>query len=145
MAVNEIINGLGEILLDVKEAKSVGEKIKILQKNDSRELRGILELTYDNTLTWALPEGNPPYEPLDKSMDNQGMLYSEMRRMYVFLEGKANVSQARREQMFVQILETVDPDDAKLLIEAKDRKIKGCSKATVKQAFPDFLNDEANQ
>ena len=145
MAVNEIINGLGEILLDVKEAKSVGEKIKILQKNDSRELRGILELTYDNRLTWSLPEGNPPYEPLDKSMDNQGMLYSEMRRMYVFLEGKANVSQARREQMFVQILETVDPDDAKLLIEAKDRKIKGCSKATVKQAFPDFLNDEANQ
>ena len=145
MAVNEIINGLGEILLDVKEAKSVGEKIKILQKNDSRELRGILELTYDNRLTWALPEGNPPYEPLDKSMDNQGMLYSEMRRMYVFLEGKANVSQARREQMFVQILETVDPDDAKLLIEAKDRKIKGCSKATDKQAFPDFLNDEANQ
>ena len=145
MAVNEIINGLGEILLDVKEAKSVGEKIKILQKNDSRELRGILELTYDNRLTWGLPEGNPPYEPLDKSMDNQGMLYSEMRRMYVFLEGKANVSQARREQMFVQILETLDPDDAKLLIEAKDRKIKGCSKATVKQAFPDFLNDEANQ
>ena len=145
MAVNEIVNGLREILLDVKESKSVGEKIKILQKNDSRELRGILELTYDNRLTWALPEGNPPYEPLDKSMDNQGMLYSEMRRMYVFLEGKANVSQARREQMFVQILETVDPDDAKLLIEAKDRKIKGCSKATVKQAFPDFLNDEANQ
>ena len=145
MAVNEIINGLGEIMLDVKEAKSVGEKIKILQKNDSRELRGILELTYDNRLTWALPEGNPPYQPLDKSMDNQGMLYSEMRRMYVFLEGKANVSQARREQMFVQILETLDPDDAKLLIEVKDRKIKGCSKATVKQAFPDFLNDEANQ
>ena len=110
MAVNEIINGLGEIMLDVKEAKSVGEKIKILQKNDSRELRGILELTYDNRLTWALPEGNPPYQPLDKSMDNQGMLYSEMRRMYVFLEGKANVSQARREQMFVQILETLDPD-----------------------------------
>ena len=73
MAVNEIINGLGEILLDVKEAKSVGEKIKILQKNDSRELRGLLELTYDNRLTWALPEGNPPYQPLDKSMDNQGM------------------------------------------------------------------------
>ena len=73
MAVNEIINGLGEILLDVKEAKSVGEKIKILQKNDSRELRGLLELTYDNRLTWALPEGNPHYQPLDKSMDNQGM------------------------------------------------------------------------
>ena len=140
MAVNEIINGLGEILLDVKEAKSVGEKIKILQKNDSRELRGILELTYDNRLTWALPEGNPPYEPLDKSMDNQGMLYSEMRRMYVFLEGKANVSQARREQMFVQILETVDPDDAKLLIALKNRRLPGdasnITKEVVIEAFP---------
>ena len=145
MAVNEIVHGLGEIISDVKDAKSVGEKIKVLQKHDSRELRGLFELAYDNRIKWALPEGNPPYQPLDKSMDQQGMMYSEMRRMYVFLEGKANVSQARREQMFVQLLETVDPDDAKLLIEVKDRKIKGCSKTTVKQAFEDFLNDEANQ
>ena len=145
MAVNEIVHGLGEIISDVKDAKSVGEKIKVLQKHDSRELRGLFELAYDNRIKWALPEGNPPYQPLDKSMDQQGMMYSEMRRMYVFLEGKANVTQARREQMFVQLLETVDPDDAKLLIEVKDRKIKGCSKATVKQAFTDFLNDEANQ
>ena len=120
-------------------------KVALLQKNDSRELRGLFELAYDNRLKWALPEGNPPYEPLDKSMDNQGMFYSEMRRMYVFLEGKANITQAKREQMFVQILETLDPDDAKLLIEVKDRKIKGCSKATVKQAFPDFLNEPENQ
>ena len=145
MAVNEKIDGLGEILADVKEAKSVGAKVALLQKHDCRELRGLFELAYDNRLKWALPEGNPPYEPLDKSFDNQGMFYSEMRRMYVFLEGKANITQAKREQMFVQILETLDPDDAKLLIEVKDRKIKGCSKATVKQAFPDFLNDPANQ
>ena len=92
MAVNEKIKGIGEIINEVKEAKSVGEKIRILQREDNRELRGILELAYDNRLTWGLPEGNPPYKPLDKSFDNQGMLYSEMRRMYVFLEGKSNVS-----------------------------------------------------
>ena len=141
----EIKKGIGEIIKEVKEAKSVGAKVALLQKNDSRELRGLFELAYDNRLKWALPEGYPPYEPLDKSMDNQGMFYSEMRRMYVFLEGKANITQAKREQMFVQILETLDPDDAKLLIEVKDRKIKGCSKATVKQAFPDFLNEPENQ
>ena len=137
--------GIGEIIKEVKDAKSVGEKIRILQREDNRELRGLLELTYDNRLTWALPEGNPPYKPLDKSFDNQGMLYSEMRRMYVFLEGKANVSQARREQLFIEILEQLDPDDAALLIEAKDRKIKGVSKNVVKQAYDDFLTDPANQ
>ena len=137
--------GIGEIIKEVKDAKSVGEKIRILQREDNRELRGLLELTYDNRLTWALPEGNPPYKPLDKSFDNQGMFYQEMRRMYVFLEGKANVSKARREQLFIEILEQLDPDDAALLIEAKDRKIKGVSKNVVKQAYDDFLTDPANQ
>ena len=141
----EIKKGIGEIIKEVKEAKSVGEKIRILQREDNRELRGLLELTYDNRLTWALPEGNPPYKPLDKSFDNQGMFYQEMRRMYVFLEGKANVSKARREQLFIEILEQLDPDDAAVLIEAKDRKIKGVSKNVVKQAYDDFLTDPANQ
>jgi len=136
--------GIGEIIKEVKEAKSVGEKIRILQREDNRELRGLLELTYDNRLTWALPEGNPPYKPLDKSFDNQGMFYQEMRRMYVFLEGKANVSKARREQLFIEILEQLDPDDAAVLIEAKDRKIKGVSKNVIKQAYDDFLTDPAN-
>ena len=104
-ALNAKKDGLGEIIQTVKEAKSVNEKIKILQANDSRELRGIFELAYDNRLKWALPEGTPPYKPLDKSFDNQGMLHTEMRRMYIFLEGKANMSQAKREQSFVQLLE----------------------------------------
>lgn len=137
--------GLGEIINEVKKAKSVGEKIRILQREDNRELRGIFELTYDNRLRWGLPEGNPPYKPLDKSMDNQGMMYSEMRRMYVFLEGKANVSKMRREQMFIELLEMIDPDDALLLLEAKARKIKGVSKKVVKDAYPDFLDDPQNQ
>ena len=136
--------GLGEIIKEVKDAKSVGEKIRILQREDNRELRGILELTYDNRLTWALPEGNPPYKPLDKSFDNQGRFYSEMRRMYIFLEGKANLSNARREQLFIEILEQLDPDDSKLLLEAKSRKIKGVSKNIIKQAYDDFLTDPAN-
>lgn len=136
--------GLGEIINEVKKAKSVGEKIRILQREDNRELRGILELTYDNRLTWGLPEGNPPYKPLDKSFDNQGMFYSEMRRMYIFLEGKANISNARREQLFIEILEQLDPDDSNLLLEAKSRKIKGVSKNIIKQAYDDFLTDPAN-
>ena len=50
----------------------------------------------------------------------------------------------RREQLFIEILEQLDPDDAKLLLEVKSRKIKGVSKNVVKQAFEDFLTDPAN-
>lgn len=142
-----MLKGIGEIVNEVKKAKSVGEKIRILQREDNKELRGLFELTYDNRLTWALPEGNPPYKPLDKSMDAQGNLYQDMRRMYVFLQHpkSANVSQARREQLFINMLEEIDPDDALLLLEAKSRKIKGVSKKIVKQAYPEFLDDPANQ
>ena len=142
-----MLKGLGEIINEVKKAKSVGEKIRILQREDNKELRGLFELTYDNRLTWALPEGNPPYKPLDKSMDAQGNLYQDMRRMYVFLKHpkSANVAQAKREQLFISMLEEVDPDDAALLLEAKSRKIKGVSKNIVKQAYPEFLDDPANQ
>lgn len=142
-----MLKGIGEIVNEVKKAKSVGEKIRILQREDNKELRGMFELTYDNRLTWALPEGNPPYKPLDKSMDAQGNLYQDMRRMYVFLQHpkSANVSQARREQLFINMLEEIDPDDALLLLEAKSRKIKGVSKKIVKQAYPEFLDDPANQ
>ena len=55
-AANAKKDGLGEIILEVKKEKSVASKIKILQQCDSRELRGIFELAYDNRIKWALPE-----------------------------------------------------------------------------------------
>ena len=106
---------------------------------------GLYELCYDNRLKWQLPEGNPPYKPLDKSMDAQGHLYVEMKRMYLFIEGLNNAHQSKREQIFVRMLEEIDPDDALLLLEVKNRKIKGVSKKIIKQAFPGFLDEPENQ
>lgn len=138
--------GIGEIIKEVVAEKTNPKKIKVLQANDSITLRGVLELAYDKRLTWALPEGSPPYQPLDKSFDAQGHLYSEMRRMYLFLEGgNKNLKPLRREQIFVNTLEELDPDDAELLLQCKAGKIKGLSRNVVLEAFPDFLTDEANR
>lgn len=138
--------GLGEIVNEIKQAKTPAKKIELLRQNDSPSLRGIFELTYDKRITWALPEGNPPYTPLEKSFDAQGHLYSEMRRMYLFLEGGNDaLKPLRREQIFVNMLEELDPDDSLLLLEAKGRKIKGVSKKVVQEAYPDFLIDAANK
>ena len=143
-----MIKGIAEIFNEVKKAKSVNQKIKILHDHEEthgKEIKGMFELTYDNRLQWDLPEGNPPYKPLDKSMDCQGNLIQDMRRMPLFLKGLNNLNAMKREQLFVRMLEEIDPDDALLLLEAKARKIKGISKKTVKQAYPGFLDDPANQ
>lgn len=138
--------GLGEIIKEITAEKTNPQKVKKLQQFDVPALRGIFELAYDKKLTWALPEGNPPYKPLDKSFDAQGHLYSELRRMYLFIEGgNPNLKPLRREQIFVNMLEELDPDDAELVLACKARKIKGISKKVVQEAYPGFLADDANK
>ena len=56
-------------------------------------------------------------------------------------KGLNNLSD-EEEQLFVRT-EEIDPDDA--FNAKKRRKIKGISKKTVKQAYPGFLDDPANQ
>ena len=131
--------GIGEIFNEIRDEKVKNKKIKLLQANDSITLRGVCELAYDTRLTWALPEGRPPYTPLDKSFDAQGHLYSEMRRMYLYFEGgNDNLKPLRRETIFVNTLEELDPDDSELLLQCKERKIKGCTRKLVQEAFPDL-------
>jgi hypothetical protein len=45
--------------------------------------------------------------------------------------------------MFVELLERVDPNDAKLILAVKDRKLsyKGLSYKLVKDTWPDLLPD----
>lgn len=39
-----MLKGLAEIINEVKKAKSVGQKVKILQDNQLKELMGVYEL-----------------------------------------------------------------------------------------------------
>ena len=67
------------------------------------------------------------------------MLYTEARRLYLFIEGgNPNLTQLKRESMFVDLLQSINPEDAKLLISIKDKKLpyKGLSSKTVLKAFP---------
>ena len=49
----------------------------------------------------------------------------------------------RRESMFVQLLERLDPADAELLLAVKDQKLsyRGLSYKLVKDTWPDILPD----
>lgn len=133
--------GIAEILDLVKKEKAQASKVKILQEHDHPVLRNLLKITYHQDSEWLLPKTNPPYKAMDKSMDLQGRLLQENRRMYLFLRGgNDNLTDLRRETLFIQILESVDPDDAKLLCEMKNKKIKGVSANVVSQAYPGLLD-----
>ncbi len=114
------------------------EQIKCLQANDNSAIRTILKFCFDPNIKWLLPEGDPPYKACEyPNLEN--MMYSEARRLYLFVEGgNPNLKPLKRESMFVDLLQCITPEDAKLLCSIKDKKLpfKGLKATTVQKAFP---------
>lgn len=113
------------------------EQVKCLQANDVEPIRIILQYCFHPAAKWALPEGVPPYKQCEyPNVDN--MLYSEARKLYVFLEGSTNITPLKRERMFLDLLESITPEDAKLLVSIKDKKLpfEGLKPETIQKAYP---------
>ena len=142
-----MIKTFHDIFTEVGKATKKADKIAILHKNSSAALKQILGLTYDPRVNWLLPEGEPPYKPLSKSADQETGLLQETRRLYLFVEGDSeaqrNLSSLRREQLYVSMLESIDPDDAKVLLAMKTGKLpyKGLTRKLVAEAFPNMAKD----
>lgn len=136
-----------EIFSEVGKATKKADKIAILHKNSSAQLKQILGMTYDPRVKWLLPEGEPPYKPMDKASDQESGLFAEVRKLYLFVEGDSptqkNLKPLRREQLYVNMLESIDPDDAKVLLAMKEGKLpyKGLTRTLVAEAFPNMAKD----
>ena len=136
-----------DLFTEVGNATKKADKIAILQKNSSAQLKQVLGMTYDPRVVWLLPEGEPPYKPMDKASDQESGLFSEVRKLYLFVKGDSptqrNLKPLRREQLFINMLESIDPDDAKVLLAMKEGKLpyKGLTRALVAEAFPTISKD----
>jgi len=135
------------IFEEVEKAKTKKEKIETLRKYSSGALKLVLGATYDPRVKWLLPEGAPPYKPLPKGSDGEMDLSGELRKLYLFTEGNTdtqrNLKQTKREILFIGLLESIDPDEAKVLIGMKDGKLpfKSITRKLVAEAFPNLTKD----
>ena len=133
--------GISEILKKASTITDDAERVGYLRQNQSTTLHMIFRGAFDPGIKWVLPEGNPPYKPNDL-VDQHHRLFTEARKLYLFVEGGSpNLKQLRRETLFVELLETVDPEDAKLLLAIKDKTLPypGVTVDIVNQAFPGLL------
>jgi hypothetical protein len=136
-----------EIFTEVNNAKDKPLKIEVLRKYDSQGLRQLLKAAFDPKITWDIPEGTPPYiaNEAPAGTDHTSLL-DEVRKLYLFLKGGSNIAKVKKETLFIQMLEALHKDDAKALIDIKDKKLnlvyKGLTENAVKEAFnwnDDFL------
>jgi hypothetical protein len=134
-----IRDSIADILSTAAKEKSVKAKVEKLQKLESVPLKGVLRLIYDEDIEFMVPDSKPPYKENDLT-DLDTMLYREARRLRIFFKGGGydNLNQMRRETLFIQLLEDLDPADAKILSEnmISHTPVKGITRKTIEAAFP---------
>ena len=137
---------ISEILDKVSKVKTKQEKVNILREHNHPSLRMVIKSSFDANIEWALPEGEVPFtrNEAPEGTEHSSLSY-ESRKLYHFIKGgNPQITQNKRETMFVQMLEGLHESEADVLVAAKDKKLhqvyKGLSAPVVKEAFN--WNDE---
>ena len=129
-----------EVLQKVSNAKTKAQKVKLLEGYNTQALRAILIANFDESVISMLPDGEVPYKKNEAPEGTEHtLLAQEYRKLYLFFKGGANISQTRRETLFIQLLEGLHQGEAEVLCLVKDRRIGKRWKITrqcVEQAFP---------
>lgn len=135
---------IAEILQKAHNAKTKSEKVKVLQQNNSQALRSLFIWNYDDSVVSAIPDGEVPYRPNPAPMGTEHtLLEKEARKFYYFIKGGAdNLPSMKKENMFIQMLEGLHEDEAKVLCLVKDKQLGKryrITKAVVETAFPTIV------
>ena len=148
---------LSEVLQRVSNAKTKAKKVEILHEYRSEALTKILLCNFAKSIRFVFPEGETPYRPLDrpKGIDHQ-MLFTEHRMLEKFIAKSINgvvlygcsgqqrpsIQQLKKENLWIQILESLHPEESELLDLVKDKKLTvryKITKQNVIDAFPELL------
>lgn len=136
-------NTITEILNDLNKNNNI-EKYR-----DSVPLQIVLACAHNPDLKFTLPEGAPPYKPATQPLNMTSInLLMETRRFVLFTKDRSDLSQTRKEVMFIQLLEGVHPTEAAVLLAVKDQNLtKLYPKLTygwVEKTFPGLLPVKLN-
>tara|TARA_B100001250_G_scaffold339732_1_gene307194 strand:+ start:16 stop:507 length:492 start_codon:yes stop_codon:yes gene_type:complete len=132
-----------EILELVDSQRTKAKKIEILREYNDLALKAILIWNFDPTAISVLPEGPVPYKENEVPIGtDHTSLRREWKNLYHFVKGgNDRLSAIRRETMFVQMLEGLHPEEAKIVCLVKDKDLESKYKITydmVQQAYPDI-------
>ena len=138
-----MVRSIPHIFEEIAQAKSFEARKQILLDNESNPLKELLKYAFHPDIKFVLPEGAPPYKTIGSPDEwNPTYLYPNIRKLYLFVEGgHEGLTTMRREQLFVQILESLHPKEAEVLVQVKDKKLKyrGLTYKLVKETFSDIL------
>ena len=131
-----------EIIDAANAKKTIKERIEFLSdpKIAKRDvIRRLVFMSYNKSVEVLLPLVDPPFKPSEQPKGMNTPIDSESRRLSIFVKGLGydDMNQSKRENIFIQILEAIDPDDGKILMAATQKKfrIKGLTIPQLNKIF----------
>ena len=135
---------VAEIFSEVSKLKAKKDKIKFLSKYSNRkDLEYLVKGAYHPAVVWLVPPGPLPpgvefsdVPAVDLADDR---LIRAWRQFRYLVKGGPNTPQAKREDIYLNILRAVHKSEAELLISVVSKKIPGISRTLCVETFPDWL------
>ena len=130
---------MAEIIDEIEKQKTSAAQTKLLKKYASASLKAVIGYGMDPGVKFLLPETDPPFRPMPEGSDAHGRLLAEHRKFIYFVDSPdgRRISNLKREQMFIQMLEVLDVHDAQLVLRMKNRGLK-IKMDAIKAAFPNL-------
>jgi hypothetical protein len=132
-----------EIFEEAAKAPTRVEKQQVLSENNCLALRDIVKGAYDDSINFTLlPKGEPPYTPAEEPKQS---LMDKSTTLRYFVKGGPGekLPAMRREGMFIELLESIHPEDAKLILWMKDKKLaqkyKGITKKLCQEVWEGLI------
>jgi hypothetical protein len=120
-----------EILDEISENPKLIEQYK-----NNAALKVFFEYAFLPEKKFILPEGNPPYkeDSAPFTMSPTTLLF-ELKRLYVFL--REDLKPIKREQLFINLLESLHPSEAKIILAVKEQKLPKLYKKITRKLVSD--------
>jgi len=140
------MKNLYEVFDEFEEATSKKARMLVIEKNLSKTLVDVLQLTFHPDFEWLIKEMPENYKIPSDTLPGlaRTQLSTELRKLYMFRKGDVTAEKLtpqKRNELLLQILETLEPREAEVIIGifGKDQGVKGLNYKFVKEAFPNLL------
>lgn len=137
---------ISEVLEEAAKLDSQEARRQHLKDNYSVALITILKGGFDESIEWNLPKGTPPYRKDDAPKGFESTSLHKQQRLFgkYFMKGGRGdmLTAVKREGMFINMLESLHPAEAELVLAMKEGltgRYKGITLKLVQDTFPALI------
>ena len=139
-----------ELLEAVDSERVKARKLDLLRTHGEDSFKVTMIWNFDESVISMLPEGNVPYQPvesdvqanIEKGLPQRTTIRNSAKNFYRFVKGGDDaMNKIKREGLFINILETLPPPEAEILVLVKDKALNtkyNITKELVAEAYPEI-------